>query len=156
MVGKVQNETPRNYNYLQTWIFQAQKAERLLWNCFKLSSFQKRDLKQSCIISCVHIFLFSMCSCYLLKNFQYWDLCLWSVMGKKRTSTCLVTNSHRSRNRKEEDCHTKPNYAGSNVLHLPLDTCEQTATNLKKKISTFRTISFLSPHLAGKLQKRTS
>lgn len=64
-------------------------------------------------------------------------------MGKKNGSTCVVTDSHRSRNRKEEeDCHTKPNYAGSNVLHLPLDTCEQSATNLKQKIRIFRTISF--------------
>lgn len=68
-------------------------------------------------------------------------------MGKKSGSTCLVTDSHRSRNRKEEGCHTKPNYAGSNVLHLPLDTCEQTATNLKQKISIFRTISSYSSHL---------
>lgn len=68
-------------------------------------------------------------------------------MGKKSGSTCLVTDSHRSRNRKEEGCHTKPNYAGSNVLHLPLDTCEQTATNLKQKISIFRTMSSYSCHL---------
>lgn len=54
-------------------------------------------------------------------------------MGRKSGSTCLVTDSHRSRNRKEEDCHTKPNYAGSNALHLLLDTCEQTATNLKQQ-----------------------
>lgn len=66
-------------------------------------------------------------------------------MGKKNGHTCLVTDGHRSRNRKEkEDCHTKPNYAGSNALHLPLDTCEQSATNLKQKIIIFRTISYYS------------
>lgn len=68
-------------------------------------------------------------------------------MGKKSGSTCLATDSHGSRNRKKEDCHTKPKYAGSNVLHLPLDTCEQTATNLKQKLSIFRTISSYSSHL---------
>lgn len=70
-------------------------------------------------------------------------------MDKKNGSTCVVTDSQRSRNRKEEDCHTKPNYAGSNVLHLPLDTCEQTATNLKQKISIFRTISSYSSHFTS-------
>jgi len=66
-------------------------------------------------------------------------------MGKKNGNTCLVTDSHRSRNRQEEeDCHTKPNYAGSNVLHLPLGTCEQSATNLKQKIIAVRTISSYS------------
>lgn len=79
---------------------------------------------------------------YLFKFVQSWDLCLWSVMGETNGSTCLVTDSHGSRNRKEEeDCHTKPNYAGSNVHHLPLDTCEQSATNLKQKRIIFRTMS---------------
>lgn len=123
------------------WIFQACEIERLLLNCFKFRHCHKevRKINLSLVLFACTYF---PCIVLICLQAEYQDLCLCAVMCKKNGSTCLVTDGHSSRSREEQDdCHARPNCAGSDALHLPPDTCEQSATNLKQKIIIFRTIS---------------
>lgn len=114
--------------------FKHLKQKDCFWTASNLDTVTKNCfLKKSFLVLFVCIYFPCIVLIYLQAEYQ--NLCLWAVMWKKNRSTCLVTDSHSSRSREEQDnCHAKPNCAGSNALHLPPDTCEQSATNLKQKI----------------------